>query len=175
MRLFFIFLVFFVLVSCDKEIDVTYTGMAPIYRSYDDFTDIKTLPPAKMVDLGKIVAVNNTIFINEKLKGIHVIDNSDSKSPVNKFFLNIPGNTTFTIKENTLYADNGLHLLVIDISNLENIVFVSHIPNQYKLTKEVDIAPDNFKGWFECYDSSKGMLLGWEEKTLVNPRCKKLN
>ncbi len=156
--------------SCKKE-DLEVMGMTPIYMAYDDFSEIQTLSPKPFKDLGKLVISGSFIFINEINKGIHVIDNTNPANPTAHFFWNIPGNKEFTLSENTLYADNGLHLLVIDISVPSQIKIVKYLANQYIL-QATDAFPENHDGWFECYDSHKGILVGWEMKNLINPNCK---
>jgi len=31
--------------------------------------------------------------------------------------------------------------------------------------------PAGYSGYFECVDSEKGVVIGWEEATLSNPEC----
>jgi len=54
-------------------------------------------------------------------KGIHIIDNTNPESPVNKYFINIPGNLDVAVKGNILYADLFSDLVTIDISNPSHI------------------------------------------------------
>ncbi len=159
------------MVGCEK--DFVTEGMKPLYYSYDDFSGIKSLPPEPFDNLGKIVTSNDYIFINERLKGIHVINNSDPQNPVKAYFWQIPGNQEFTILGNTLYADNGRHLLIIDISLFNNISLISVIKDQYSLEdlEDAEAYPIGFKGYFECYDATKGILRGWEKAELINPYC----
>ena len=171
---FYLYLVLFVsisLFSCDKE-EVVVNGMAPVYISSTDFSLVKSIEPQPFEDLGKIVNVGDYIFINEIYKGIHVVDNSNPQSPKNIRFFNIPGNKEFTIKENILYADNSVHLLVIDISNIYDIKVLNYIEDLYVDTPVNDpVPPNDYKGYFECVDKKKGIHVGWEEKELINPLC----
>ncbi|MBI9054510.1 MAG: hypothetical protein JEY96_11875 [Bacteroidales bacterium] len=66
---------------------------------------------------GKIYYKDNVIYLNERYKGIHVIDNSNPSSPINKGFINIPGCIDIAIKNNSLLADNAVDLVAIDLSN----------------------------------------------------------
>jgi hypothetical protein len=56
------------------------------------------------------------IYLNEKYKGIHVIDNSNPASPEKIAFINIPGCIDIAIKNNNLLADNAIDLVSIDLS-----------------------------------------------------------
>jgi len=160
-----------IFISCDKE-KFTVEGMAPVYISATDFSVVKSMPPQPFDNLGKIVSVGKYIFINEKGKGIHVIDNSNPENPGNIRFFNIPGNLEFTIKDNILYADNSIHLLVIDISNINEIKVLNYIENLYFDDPVRNPRPEgDYKGYFECVDKSKGINIGWEMKMLEDPMC----
>ncbi len=171
---FYIFVIYLILLlhSC-VEPEFEEVGMKPIYLSYDNFDDIKTLPPKVFENIGKIVNVGNYIFINEIDKGIHVIDNKIPSKPITLFFWEIKGNTEFTINGDVLYANHGRNLFVIDIDDFSNIKYLTSIKNVYEIeTSKKEIFPDNYSGWFECYNSDKGFLIGWEKVTLKNPNCK---
>jgi len=156
--------------ACEKD-HIVKDGMKPIYCSFDDFSELKSGPPLPYSELGKIITSGKFIFINEIGKGIHVIDNTNPNNPTQLHFWYIMGNTEFTILQNYLYADNGKHLLVIDISNFANIKLSSVIRDQYQ-PELLEFYPLDYKGYFECYNSSKGILKGWEKSELINPYCK---
>ncbi|MFX8653166.1 hypothetical protein ABTM19_20785, partial [Acinetobacter baumannii] len=80
---------------------------------------------------GKICIKDNYIFLAEKEKGIHIIDNSDPSNPINKAFISIPGNEDLAINNQILYADCYTDLLAIDISNITNIYVKSYTANIY--------------------------------------------
>ncbi len=154
------------------DFDFETEGMSPIYQSYEDMSTLKSSAAKPIKNLGKIVTSDNFIFINEMSEGIHVLNNKNPSLPLRQYFWNISGNKEFTIIQNVLYADNGKHLLVIDIDKYDDIKLISIIRNQYN-TEPVQIAPSNYSGWFECYDVNQGILLGWEKKVLQTPACKK--
>jgi len=92
-----------------------------IYVQAEEFRiPVTTESPREMEETGKFYFYNNNILINEKNKGIHVIDNTDPKSPQNIAFINIPGNLDIAIRDNILYADNYVDLLSIDINDINN-------------------------------------------------------
>ena len=74
-----------------------------------------------IVQPGQLYINGSYIYLNEMNAGIHIIDNSDPTHPVQKAFLNIPGNQNIAIRGNTLYADMYADLLAIDISNPTNV------------------------------------------------------
>lgn len=170
--LFVLLLISLFVSSCVKDEDFIVEGMAPIYISATDFTKVKSESPREFVDLGTIVNYRNYLLINEKNKGIHVIDNTNPNLPKNVAFWTIPGNIQFTVDRNTLFADNSIHLLVIDISDIYNIKVVNYIEDLYIADEIINPKPtENYKGYFYCVDKSKGVLTGWEQKTLTNPLC----
>ncbi len=88
----------------------------------------------------KIYFKDNYIFISEKYKGVHVIDNSDRTLPENVAFISIPGCIDMAVKNNTLYADNAVDLVAIDISNITNVSEVKRIKNVFPEL----VPPDDF-------------------------------
>lgn len=148
-------------VSCQDKVIERYKLNVPVYLSYEDLRKaIKKTDPRPLVNPGKIYFKDNIIFINEYFKGIHVIDNNNPSNPVNKAFIEIPGNVDIAIKENILYADSYIDLTAIDISNLNDIKETYRIKDVFPYSlppKENNIA-------HEYVDQSKGVVIGWEVK-----------
>jgi len=160
--------------SCYQEQEVanfSVRGPRPIYLNTADLGPVTSQAPKEFGELGKIVTVSNQIYINELYVGIHVIDNSDPNNPVPTHFWSILGNIDFTIDGNFLYADNAIDLLTIDISDPANIVVLSTNENVYLNDDETVLFPPNNFGHFECVDPSKGIVIGWEDALLQNPKC----
>src|SRR4051794_7828754 len=90
----FFFLVILVFFNCRKSpCTSTYTIYIPIYKTLAEVrANIKSNPATAVKTPGKIFVLGDYIFLNEMNKGIHIIDNSDPASPVNKYFIDIPGN-----------------------------------------------------------------------------------
>lgn len=105
--------------SCLKDTNKqTYTIYVPVYKSPAEVrANIKTTSPQPIVHPGKIFVRGNYIFLNEVDKGVHIIDNTNPNSPINKFFIPIPGNLDVAVKGNTLYVDLYRDLVAIDIAN----------------------------------------------------------
>lgn len=160
--------------SCEKEIGTgTHKGMAPIYSDID-FNDpkyIKASDPREFGDLGAIVERNQYIYVMEKYKGIHVVNNADPANPVTIKFWEIPGIFLFTLDSEKLYAGNGSNLWVVDITDVNNIKVIDVEKNVF--VNQSDMVPDGYFGFFECVDPTKGLVIGWTEKELINPHCRK--
>lgn len=176
MKAFFFSLYLLLLISftsCDPTIEPPLVeGMKPIYGDLYSSEFIASEGPREIGELGKFISVGDVLFINEMLQGIHVVDNTNPTNPVFTHFFKIIGNREFTIENNTLYADNSKDLLVIDISDFNNIKYLSHIENQYNTELHgVFFRPPNYVGPFECINPDLGIVSDWELTTLTDPKC----
>ena len=110
----------------------TYTYYTPvIHTSAQVRASIKSGVAQATSSPGKIYVLGNTIFMAESGKGIHIIDNSNPSNPVNKWFINIPGNEDMAVSGNILYADCYTDLLAIDISKPDNVTLKNYVTNVY--------------------------------------------
>lgn len=136
----------FVLSSCLKEKTLrTYT----IYRS--DYAvkpevkeNAKLHNPQSLKDLGSFVLYNNAMYINEKNKGIHVIDYSNPSNPTNKGFIPIPGNKGLSIKNNILYADCYCDLFVFKIQSDQSVTLENAIEKVFPYCINYQNADSNY-------------------------------
>lgn len=148
---------------------LTITGLKPIYIDADKAMVIETTTPQPIVRLGKIYYKDKTIYVNESNMGVHVIDNTDPLNPVKTKFINIPGCNDIAIKGNIMYADNVGDLIAIDISNVDQPKVVKRLPNAQSLGEGG--FPQFYEGYFECVDDDLGVVVGWEEVLLDDPKC----
>jgi len=128
---FFLFAVSVVILnSCLKDkVTHTYTMYIPVYKTKAEvYANLKTNAPQQIQSPGKLFLYGNYIFLNDIDKGIHIIDNSNPTLPIPKSFIAIPGNLDIAVKGNTLYADLGTDLVVIDITNPLAARFEKFIP-----------------------------------------------
>ncbi|HAS41686.1 MAG TPA: hypothetical protein DCS93_14485 [Microscillaceae bacterium] len=136
------------------------SGYRATYLSRTEMNQAIKLSTAQdLVQPGKIYVFGQYLYINEKYKGIHIINNADPKSPKNIGFINIPGNIDLAIKDNILYADNGVDLVSINIANL----------NQLKVTHRNErVFPDNWAispdGYQVPMEKDNTIFAGWENK-----------
>lgn len=158
------------LINIDRIEDAgVQEGVRPIYASLDVWDQIRSLPPQPIENLGKIYYKEPYIFVNERFRGIHVLDNTDPTQPLPIAFIQIYGAEDIAVNGNILYADNYTDLVAIDISDLNNVKEVSRVENLY--TRESKAFPEGYSGYFECVAEEKGFVIGWEEAELLNPRC----
>lgn len=142
--------------GCIKDkIQHTYSILTPVYKTKAEvFGNIKSNAPKEIQSPGKIFMYNKYIFLNEIDKGVHVIDNSNPGIPVEKAFIDIPGNLDLAVKGNILYADMYNDLVAIDITN----------PLQVRLTKSIaDVFPERSYANGFIADNGK-VIVGWVRK-----------
>lgn len=165
--LFFFSILILSFVACtdkDDSLYADYLVAKPLTISKAEFKNsVKILPPRFIEESGKIYAYKNLIFINDKYQGVHVINNSNPKSPSKIGFIKIPGNVDISVKNDLLYADSLTDLVVIDISNMEDFRVVNRLENvlngYVNWPTDVDIF-DNVD-----YDYEKEILIGWQTVT----------
>jgi len=110
----------------------TYIQFEPVYMSLNELRqDIQMTGPQEMEKTGKIYLYQKYLFINEPDEGVHIFDNSDPSSPVNLGFLEIPGNGDIAVRNNWLYADSYIDLLVFDLSDPTKPEMVSRLEDVF--------------------------------------------
>jgi len=158
----FLLVLLFSFHSCEDDKDPNLSNVAvPVTQSIVEFrASVKIQEPRNIKESGKIYAWKDYIFINDKNEGVHIIDNTDPFNPQNIKFLNIPRNMDIAIKDEKLYADNGMDLVVFDISNINKISEVGRVkdvfPNYYATAPEGVSYVD-----FDNFDPSNEVIVGY--------------
>jgi hypothetical protein len=116
-------LVAFFFAGCQKKMCTTVrTISVPVWKTRAELRSGMHPGPAQPIaQTGKLYLYGSFIFMSEPQKGIHIIDNSNPASPVNKAFIPVPGNVDLAVKDNYLYADSWSDLVVFDLADLNNI------------------------------------------------------
>ncbi len=149
--------------GCKEKIVDNYYVNSPVYMNVQAFKKaVKVTGSENITSPGKIYFKDHYIFINESLKGIHVIDNTDPANPVFVSFIEIPGNVDMAVKDSILYADSFTDLVALDISDIHNIREVGRVDSIFPyalppLTEGNDLP-------FENVDPSKGIVVGWQTR-----------
>jgi hypothetical protein len=125
---------------------------------------VKVSGSEEIIQPGKIYFKDNYIFVNESLKGIHVIDNNNPSEPVFVSFIEIPGNVDMAIKDSILYADSFIDLVALDISDIYDIKEVGRIDSIFPYTLPPVL--DNNDLPFGIVEADKGIVVGWETKEI---------
>jgi hypothetical protein len=160
----FIFVLSFILFSsCEDTTYKEYTGNKPVYLSYADLrTSIALEQNVPVKNPGKIYFKDNYIFIVEELKGIHVFDNSNPASPVNRVYVKLPGVVDISISGSTLYADSFVDLVVLDLQDINAI----HEVNRIKDILPYTVPPVENEYPMSYVDQEKGVVVEWELKKI---------
>lgn len=123
------------LFSCQDEVTTTHTyrTMMPIYLEMSDIRarTIEMEPAQPLENPGKIYIYGDYLLINEPTEGIHILDNTNPASPINKSFIPIEGNVDLAVNSGILYADNYVDLLAFDIRDLNNIKLVKRVEDVF--------------------------------------------
>lgn len=147
--------------SCADQIFETFTANSPVYLKYETLRSaVKMTSARELNNPGKIYFKDQFIFINERLAGVHVYDVSDPKNPVNKGFIEIPGNVDIAIKDNILYADSYIDLVSIDVSSFSAIKEVGRVKEVFPYT----LPTYDTKYPLAEVDEELGVVTGWEIK-----------
>ena len=171
-----------VLASCDpfghtrrisepiEEIPDEVDGWAPVYATGSNTAIIKSTDPQPIVKGGKIYVKDKTVYQIEAGKGIHVIDITDGNNPQKLKFIQVTGAQEMAIKDDNLYTNNINDLVVLDITDYNNVQVVDRVSGVFHLVSGSE--PPGV-GYYECVDYKKGEVVGWEQKTLYRPQCRK--
>ncbi len=149
--------------SCEDTTYKEYKGYAPVYMSYENLREaVDIQQDVALTNPGKIYFKDNYIFIVEELQGIHVFDNTNPASPVNKAFVKLPGVVDISISGNIMYADSYVDLVVLDVQNIANIHEVGRVENILPYT--VPSTDEDYP--MASVDQEKGVVTGWELKII---------
>ncbi len=164
-RLLFLFSFTAILLSsCEDKRLQTYMANVPLYLSYDELrSSFEVLGAEAMVKPGKICFYGSYIYINEYQKGIHVVDISDPGNPEIKAFIEVPGNVDMAIRNDMLYAESYVDLLLIDISDPEQPTLSKRVEDLF----EYVIPPYDYDFPLDEIDQDKGVISGYEIKKIT--------
>ena len=152
------------LTSCEDKRLQSYMANVPIYLSYNALrSSFEVLTEAPLEKPGKISFYGSYMFINEYQKGIHVVDLSDPSQPELIAFIDVPGNVDMAIRNNMLYAESYVDLLVIDISNPEQPVLSTRVEDLF----EYIIPPYDYDYPLDEIDQKKGVITGYDIKKIT--------
>ncbi len=146
--------------SCQDKYIETYYVNEPQYLTYEDLrSSVATVEPEQISTPGKIYLKGSYIFVNEVYKGIHIINNTAPTNPYEVAFVEIPGNVDMAVKNNTLYADSYVDLVVLDISDISNITEINRLENVFPYM----VMPLDDENYYpvETIDETKGVVTGW--------------
>lgn len=147
------------------------SGFKPVYSTSAELYLIQNKPARAVTNAGKIYVKDNYIFQNEMGEGIHILNNSNPANTVRSGFISIKGSQEIAIKGNYLYSNNYDDLVVVDITNVNNVKEVNRVKNIF-YKNNFQLSPPAGSGYFECADNSKGIVINWVRDSITNPKCR---
>jgi hypothetical protein len=96
-----------------------YEAYMPVFMSRQTLEQsVKYVAGATpMIHTGKIYYRSPYIYVNERYKGVHIINNTNPYHPVNEGFVIAPGCIDMAVKGNILYIDNSVDLVSFDLES----------------------------------------------------------
>ena len=174
LKYLFLSLVFIGALSCDKNDDADYEFVqvaTPQLMSKTAFrSSVEVSVPKTIEEPGKIYVYQDYIFVGDVDSGIHIIDNSDPKSPRAIKFIEIPGNEDISVKDNFLYADSATDLVVFDISDINNVSIIERLEDVFNVYN-YDIPIEAEAVDYGKFNFDEDIIVGW---TLTTERRKKV-
>ncbi|WP_318310358.1 LVIVD repeat-containing protein [Flagellimonas crocea] len=157
---------FLLIISCSDDDSngkyQEYLVARPLTMSRAEFANsVDIIAPWPMEESGKVYVYQDYIFINDKYKGVHVIDNSNPNQPVKVAFIQIPGNVDISVKNDYLFADSLMDLVVLDISDLGDITIVNRLENVLQSYVAAPFEADLVDYSSYTYNSEE-IVIGWE-------------
>ncbi|BAO76335.1 LVIVD repeat-containing protein [Winogradskyella sp. PG-2] len=166
-KIAFILLTLFIWSCNNDDQSGTFTAMVAIPETITKTewrSRVEIQAPKPIEDVGKIYSYEDYIFIGEKFKGVHVINNSNPLSPTTVAFINIPGNEDISIKNNYLYADNSIDLVVFDISDINAITEVERLEDVFYHYFDYRAPEEAYAVDFENFNFEEDVIVGWAIK-----------
>jgi len=130
------------------------------YLTFEEFRakGIDILEAREINQAGKIYVYENTLLVIEKNQGVHVIDNTNTKDPQPKAFIKIDGNIDMAVKDDYLYLDSYMDLIVLNIKNLEHIKEIRRVNNSFTYDPYQSYRTDGCE-----FNLTNGLIVGGEK------------
>ena len=149
-----------VLLGTSSRSDRSETGAyTPVFMSRETLENsVKYILGARdMIQTGKIYYRAPNIYVNERYKGVHVINNSNPAQPVNEGFILAPGCIDMAVKDNILYLDNAVDLVSFDLDGKQ-------VTKRIRNVFPEPLPPDNLS-FYKSSNRPEGYILVEWKKT----------
>jgi hypothetical protein len=145
--------------SCTDKYTEELNVNVPVYMPYSELRSaVNKTAPKELVKPGKIYFKGSYLLVVEYFEGIHFIDVSNPASPQNKAFVEVPGCVDIAMKGDLLYADSYVDLVILDVSDMNNIREAGRTNDLFPYTLPV-AETDQFP--YSKVDKEKGIVVGW--------------
>ena len=140
-------------------------GYTPVYSNDSTLLRIHSSGPRAVQFPGKIYVKGNLIFQCEHGAGIHIIDKTNPSAPARIGFINVLGASEISIKGNYLYTNSFTDLVVVDVSDWQNVSEVKRFPHAFSQGGSVyryDFMPlPEHNVYFDCNIDPMAIQTGW--------------
>ena len=145
------------LLTSSDIVPVRYGDWTPYFMKRADLEKSVFMAPQarELVDPGKIWIAGDRIYVVERYKGVHIIDNSDPANPRPAGFISAPGCMDVALKEGVMYLDNAVDLVAFDIAAG---TVTSRLKNYFP--SPASPAGDRYLG-----NSAEMIVVGWKKIT----------
>ncbi|NQX77389.1 hypothetical protein [Gilvibacter sp.] len=162
-------LLIFVLAALWSCSDDTYTEevliATPLTTTIADFrASVGPGSVQQISESGKIYAYQEYVLVNDKYKGIHIIDNSDPANPSKIGFINVPGNVDMAVKNDILYVDSWLDLYVFDFTDPANPTLINRL-EEVLPKRTPDFEGNIWEVNYDEFDPETEVIVGWDYRT----------
>lgn len=159
--IFLLSVVCFLVTACPYPIEPDYKddgAYEPVYMSrlMLDHSVKYISGKQDMLQTGKIYYRAPYIFVNERYKGVHVINNSDPFHPVREGFILAPGCIDMAVKGNILYLDNAVDLVSFDLDSKE-------VTDRIRNVFPEPLPPEDFFSYRRSNRPKGYIIVGWEK------------
>jgi len=145
----------------------TVWGSKPVYGSDSTLKKITYSPtPASVTNAGNIYVKGNYLYQVETGRGIHIIDNTVPSNAARIGFVSINGCSQISIQGAILYSNNYDDLVIINISDLQNIKEVARTKNAFPSGRMYYPNSEPAEsGYYQCpsYDS---LVVSWVKDSI---------
>lgn len=147
--------------GCQDKQYQKYMANVPVYTDMETFrsslNSVKFESAKSITEKGNIYFKDDYLFIIDNFKGIHIIDNSNVTSPSKIGYYSISGITGMVVKNNYLYVNSYVDMVVVDISNITSPIEVGRAENAF--TYALPEHDPNYP--IAEIDQNKGVITDW--------------
>lgn len=152
----------FLFQNCKLQSDDPDTSYKPVFISRADLEKSVVLTePQTFTSPGKIFLKPPYLFVNKPGFGYYVFDNTNPASPTNIAFISAPATFDMAIKNNTLYIDNAVDLVVLEyIPTTSSLTVKKRFKKKFRepLPPDANEIPSVFNSNSRRGDS---VIIGW--------------
>lgn len=154
--------------QCKDKVVQEYQANVPVYKTVDQWRKIRpTFGNTRVLDHpGKIYIYRDHLYIVERMKGIHVFDNTNPSNPINLGFLPIYTCTDLAASNGYLYANSYFDILTFNVSNPGHPVYESRQPDAFNFDRYTELPGLDSNYPVAKVEHPEQVIVGWEVQTV---------